>query len=226
MTGFAWHPENKEYVCCSLSTGQVAIVDIESETVNYVFEHSLEAWVVAWNIPSSDLLSCWSGGDDGRIQFCNREDRRIHGAGVTAIVPLLPNLVITGSYDDEIRVVEYTEPQAGRRQYNVLAEKRLGGGVWKIKVARRTETESRTVWLLLVCCMYAGAVLIEISREKEASSAWHIHQVAEFKEHESMCYGGDVLFVQPSSTCDSPATNLTAVTCSFYDKRISLWAYP
>ena len=49
---------------------------------------------------------------------------------VTAILPLSETLVVTGSYDDYIRLI--STPTVGRRQ--VLAELNLGGGVWRVKV--------------------------------------------------------------------------------------------
>jgi diphthamide biosynthesis protein 7 len=60
------------------------------------------------------------------------QDRRSHQAGVTAILPLASgdNILITGSYDDNIRVLH--APLQGRKQ--VLAEENLEGGVWRLKL--------------------------------------------------------------------------------------------
>jgi diphthamide biosynthesis protein 7 len=60
------------------------------------------------------------------------QDRRSHQAGVTAILPLASedNILITGSYDDNIRVIH--TPLQGRKQ--VLAEENLEGGVWRLKL--------------------------------------------------------------------------------------------
>jgi diphthamide biosynthesis protein 7 len=62
------------------------------------------------------------------------QDRRSHQAGVTAILPLASenNILITGSYDDNIRVL-YT-PLQGRKQ--VLCEENLEGGVWRLKMLK------------------------------------------------------------------------------------------
>lgn len=57
-------------------------------------------------------------------------DRKIHEAGVTSILPLANDLLVTGSYDDRIRLL--SAPVLGRRK--VLAELDLGGGVWRLKV--------------------------------------------------------------------------------------------
>jgi diphthamide biosynthesis protein 7 len=60
------------------------------------------------------------------------QDRRSHQAGVTAILPLASedNILITGSYDDNIRILH--APLQGRKQ--VLCEENLEGGVWRLKI--------------------------------------------------------------------------------------------
>lgn len=87
---------------------------------------------------SADGKAVFSGGDDATLRFGGPagewSDRRTHGAGVTAILPLAneENVTVTGSYDDRIRVL-FT-PQVGRKQ--MLAEQDLGGGVWRLKMLR------------------------------------------------------------------------------------------
>lgn len=68
-------------------------------------------------------------------------DRKAHGAGVTAILPLVgeDDVTVTGSYDDRIRVLG--TPLVGRKQ--VLAEEDLGGGVWRLKMLREEVGEVR-----------------------------------------------------------------------------------
>lgn len=69
------------------------------------------------------------------------QDRKIHSAGVTAIVPLpladeAGQLVVTGSYDESLRLLRLPALRngvmMGKRQ--VLAEVGLGGGVWRVKI--------------------------------------------------------------------------------------------
>ena len=62
------------------------------------------------------------------------KDRRLHQAGVTAILPLNPDLAVTGSYDDHIRLVSLASDSIRR----VLVEHNLGGGVWRLKVLARS----------------------------------------------------------------------------------------
>ena len=126
--------------------------------------HSLEAWTLAWTCRSAehDLgPELYSGGDDsalcrhglsvysvsGNLRDGNIpshgydfvppiRDAKTHNAGVTAILPLQPvfheeQVLLTGSYDEYVRVLL---PINGRTTPMVLAEERLGGGVWSLKI--------------------------------------------------------------------------------------------
>ena len=121
--------------------------------------HSLEPWTLAF---SPDASHIFSGGDDAVLQALRLSsssdadanevngssndgdddeqapatqlwtDRKLHEAGVTSILPLANDLLVTGSYDDRIRLL--SAPALGRRK--VLAELDLGGGVWRLKTLR------------------------------------------------------------------------------------------
>ena len=63
-------------------------------------------------------------------------DSKTHMAGVTAILPLQTiideeQVLLTGSYDEFVRVLL---PVKGSTRPKILAEERLGGGVWRLKV--------------------------------------------------------------------------------------------
>lgn len=63
-------------------------------------------------------------------------DTKTHMAGVTAILPLQPvfhgeQVLLTGSYDEYVRLLL---PVEGGKRPKLLAEKRLGGGVWRLKI--------------------------------------------------------------------------------------------
>jgi diphthamide biosynthesis protein 7 len=114
-------------------------------TITELTSHSLEPWTLAF---SPDTSHIFSGGDDAVLQSMQVSygsgsdgddspssttlwsDRKTHEAGVTAILPLANDLLITGSYDDNIRLV--SAPPVGRRQ--VLAELNLEGGVWRLRM--------------------------------------------------------------------------------------------
>ena len=63
-------------------------------------------------------------------------DSKTHMAGVTAILPLQTvsdeeQVLLTGSYDEIVRVLLSVK---GSNRSKILAEERLGGGVWRLKV--------------------------------------------------------------------------------------------
>lgn len=145
VLSIAWHPHQPHVIGITLSNGNVCLLhdsagissaQNEVMEVRDIHKHELEAWTLAFaGDESKDVLS---GGDDVVLQnsFINGgtasfkwKDRRLHEAGVTAILPLTNDLIITGSYDDYIRLI--STPAAGRRQ--VLASLNLGGGVWRMK---------------------------------------------------------------------------------------------
>jgi diphthamide biosynthesis protein 7 len=136
------------------------------DTAKEVLVHDLEAWTLSF---SHDGTAIYSGGDDASLRFSTLQstpstsnaqktededdddeetftplqwqDRRSHQAGVTAILPLAsePDILITGSYDDNIRILH--TPLVGRKQ--VLAEENLEGGVWRLKMLEQ-DTKART----------------------------------------------------------------------------------
>lgn len=126
--------------------------------------HSFEVWTLAWTSKGAedDLHpELYSGGDgavlcrhglsvipvsgslnDGNIPSHRYEfeaprcDTKTHMAGVTAILPLQPvfhgeQVLLTGSYDEYVRVLL---PVEGGNRPKILAEERLGGGVWRLKI--------------------------------------------------------------------------------------------
>ncbi|KAL6704286.1 hypothetical protein ACN47E_008350 [Coniothyrium glycines] len=242
ITAFSWHPESF-MVGMTLSNGKVhlGIIDSdensESPTEMEVALHDLEAWTLAFLPDSSGVLS---GGDDSTLRFAELTegsessmpwvDKKTHGAGVTAILPVHLDdqgmLVITGSYDDHIRLLHVSS--AGRRQ--VLAESNLGGGVWRLKLLDknpklpahhgvekwRSEPPPEAI-LLLVSCMHAGSRIIKLSRSP--AKAWIFEVLAKFEEHESMNYGSDC---QPNPNDQGQRT---FITTSFYDRLLCLWRY-
>ncbi|KAK5110503.1 hypothetical protein LTR85_001016 [Meristemomyces frigidus] len=157
VLSLAWHPRRPEIIGVTLSDGSVCLCEstggviwgLDSAVrVTHVQQHTLEAWTLAFLADQDDHIDVLSGGDDMVLQRCtindNDEctelwrDRRIHQAGVTAILPLDNELILTGSYDDHIRLI--AAPPTGRRQ--LLAETTLGGGVWRLKLLNVEGTEA------------------------------------------------------------------------------------
>lgn len=117
-------------------------------TTHEIQQHELEAWTLAFMPPTrheKESVKVLSGGDDIVLQCSSDDppaapqiplwkDRKLHSAGITAILPLSNTLVVTGSYDDHIRLLHL--PAVGRKQ--TLASLCLGGGVWRLKLLSST----------------------------------------------------------------------------------------
>ena len=83
---------------------------------------------------SGSLLDGDISSDGDGFQAPSR-DSKTHSAGVTAILPLQTvfdeeQFLLTGSYDEFVRVLL---PIKGSDRPKILAEERLGGGVWRLK---------------------------------------------------------------------------------------------
>ncbi|KAL2163679.1 hypothetical protein VTH06DRAFT_5737 [Thermothelomyces fergusii] len=172
--------------------------------------HALEAWCVVISpnptitIPPGEgesvpgSFKVYSGGDDSmlRSRVCNWTDSgftqfhpasklRGHDAGVTAILPLLAQddgqeLIATGSYDEHIRLFSF--PPFGRPKK--LAESRLGGGVWRLKLVDMDTTPSHSSrWRarILASCMHAGARILEVLQTLDGDYRFEV--LGRFEEH-------------------------------------------
>lgn len=232
----------------SLSSGQIRVLDYKTsdKALRSIQSHSLEAWTVAWSTAGCNDESCilYSGGDDSALckhgEVCLKStlkkdgeplvdeapqstscDVKTHLAGVTAILPIATGtageeILLTGSYDEYLRIL--TPLGTGRRS-KVLAEKRLGGGVWRLKLVGAGQlVEGGELELkVLASCMHAGARIVEIRRSKEQE--WAVRVLACFEEHESMNYASD-LSVEISK---DGLKSTTYVSTSFYDRKLCIW---
>ncbi|KAK3110006.1 hypothetical protein LTR53_016156 [Teratosphaeriaceae sp. CCFEE 6253] len=238
VLSLAWHPAQAGVVGVTLSDGRICLCASMSGkpwadegatlSVTTVHEHSLEAWTLAFR-QHDDGVDVLSGGDDLVLQlstangddvFASRwQDRKLHQAGVTAILPIADDLVMTGSYDDHIRLI--STPSVGRRQ--LLAEMDLGGGVWRLKLisdsadkACAAAAEGSRSMVILASCMHAGSRVLRLSRSADTED-WSFENLARFEEHKSMNYGSDV----------QPGLGIVKaiVSTSFYDKLLCLWRF-
>lgn len=177
--------------------------------------------------------------------------RKFHNAGVTAILPLQPGLILTGSYDDHIRLIRI-QPRP-----SILTEFNLGGGVWRLKLLA---TQDNNTYDILASCMHAGTRILKLNIGGCEGPTFTI--LATFEENESMNYGSDLQPTptpteitdgngkkedgEPNVTVDGSdfpqlqkvATKriddgnkkftpkeYTVVSTSFYDKRLCLWKF-
>jgi len=211
--------------------------------------HSLEAWTVAWSTRASgpEFVQLYSGGDDSAICRHNLKsdqlsvgrstdeeqadcrpaglDTKIHMAGVTAIAPLFAfdeektEFLLTGSYDEYVRILAIdTSPNSTK--FQVLAEKRLHGGVWKLmsKEISMEDPRDEVTFTVVASCMHAGAKILRIRRSERGE--WTIEVAARFEEHESMNYASDARF-----DSDGYSPTLTVVSTSFYDRKLCVWNF-
>ncbi|KAF4536300.1 WD repeat containing protein [Lasiodiplodia theobromae] len=171
------------------------------------------------------------------------QDRKTHQAGVTAILPLTtpssssgeesqppPLLILTGSYDDHIRLLALPPtPTSFPRRPKLLAELDLGGGVWRLKDitdTRSEETEGAYEYTILASCMHAGARVLRLkgssSQQDEGGEdlEWSFEVLAAFEEHKSMNYGSDV---QPGE--GGRGGGRKVVSTSFYDRLLAMWRW-
>ena len=181
--------------------------------------------------------SSWtiSAGPSGTDANTHRSwlDKKTHQAGVTAVLPFgidrddnhpRTDLLITGSYDDHIRVLQVPTVENGLCRPVLLGERNLGGGVWRFSITKhawsRQEEPVKQLWIeLAVCCMYAGVKIVRLSG-KSFQDLWSIDILAQFTGHESICYGLDSRHSVESNT--SPC-EIRSISCSFYDRRVCLW---
>lgn len=236
-------------IAVSLSTGQIGILNygIQDAPVRLVPAHSLEAWTIAWStinaLDGSPYL--YSGGDDSALSVhtvndilhmetldteqstqmayeSRSRDIKAHGAGVTAILPLMIGFetdretLLTGSYDEFLRVLV---PQIPGRRTKILVEKRLGGGVWRLKQLGSSQTSSAggKKSVILASCMHAGVKVVEVSRSVE--EYWSIRILGCFNEHLSMNYASDAR----EENHDGAFKSRMYISSSFYDKRLCVW---
>lgn len=245
VLSIAWSPlrSTPTTLAYSLSTGRIGIFDYKSfeSSSRTTQAHSFEAWTIAWsNMESKAASTLYSGGDDSALcmhhevipsEF-NRHsgqwmtetiirDGKAHGAGVTAILPIAigvgtEEIVVTGSYDEFIRVLTLG---TSSRRAQVLCEKRLGGGVWRLKCLRhdRPSPNGKLKIEVLASCMHAGTRILQICRSE--AQFWDIKIVARFEEHESMNYASDARreVFGKNSSCT------TFVSTSFYDRKLCIW---
>ena len=245
VLSLAWCPAPQQagLLAASLSNGTITVFRSRNsrrqELPRLAKCHTLEVWTVAWSpVDFGEHELLFSGGDDSAInahelnsqsqdfpvdQSQKQRDHKTHGAGVTAILPLATvdskeQIVVTGSYDESVRVLAIP-PSASRNRWQCLAEKHLHGGVWRLKLMKSSSLGACSVFIVLASCMHAGARVLTIRRLE--STEWAITVSAKFEEHQSMNYAGDARFESDKGRTQK----FTVVSTSFYDKKMCVWKY-
>ncbi|PGH23828.1 hypothetical protein AJ80_02076 [Polytolypa hystricis UAMH7299] len=246
---FNTNPPNYEFSTSEMSERQLLPTGPAIVEVWYVAFHSIHG-NEAPLLFSGDDFGCltahefsadrgdWTDGEFPLESLKTSDRGRYHGAGVTAILPLYSNetgtVLLTGSYDENIRVVHRTA--AGK--WEVFAEKSLGGGVWRLKCldsqpssVLREGAENEHSYLILASCMHAGTRVLRVSclaggESGSEDNTWEIEILHEFTEHESMNYASDVFRGNAGPGRQgsiSKDLDLLVVSSSFYDMRVCVW---
>lgn len=141
-----------------------------------------------------------------------------------------PEILLTGSYDDFIRV--YQPPSLYSTKSKVLASKDIGcsgGGVWRLKFLtdpndppKSDQSDLKRRFLVLASCMRVGCKVLEIKESREGE--WTIDVLAKTAVHESMNYASDVVPLSIEEV-DKGKDMRTIVSTSFYDRLLFVWRY-
>ncbi|KAL8154218.1 hypothetical protein V2J09_011978 [Rumex salicifolius] len=209
-----WHPSATS-LSVGLSVGSVSIISLSDSHLNLERTwkaHDFELWTTCFDVHQPQLV--YTGSDDCRFSCWDLrqcapspafQNSKAHTMGVCCIVksPYDSNLLLTGSYDEYLRVWDMRSISKPVNETSVC----LGGGVWRIKY-HPSEPE-----LVLAACMHNGFAIVEIDDEKKL-------QVKEtYTKHGSLAYGAD----WQRGQSNHHRKNVTVATCSFYDKMLRLW---
>ena len=123
-----------------------------------------------------------------------------HNAGVVSILPISDSLILTGSYDNSLRLFDYRNLKTPTISIN------LDGGVWRILPRPQSSSPS-----FLACCMQSGAKLVNTTQDFLS-----FEQGGLFAPHEDnrLIYGG------------SWQSENVAALCSFYEKKLYICRIP
>ena len=187
-------------------------------------DSKISVWDIDPLVTRPDLFSDASRGKlpaNHLLQACGQrwaEDTKTHKAGVTALLQLADKILLTGSYDEYVRIVKLTE---NSNQCITIAKRKLDGGVWGLRLIGEMRLDKEhpgwRAFFVLASCMAAGPRVLKVGHD--ANGQWEIRLVEEFKEHESLNYASDI---QPLKEGDDP-TKRILVTTSFYDMRVCVW---
>jgi diphthamide biosynthesis protein 7 len=153
-------------------------------------------------------LKGWDTRAPSRPAFINS---RSHTMGVTSIQtdPRSEHHVLTGSYDERLRIVDLRMPTTE------LCALPLGGGVWCAR------WHPRDPGAILTACMHNGFHIARAGGDQ-------LEHVASYEGHgvgDALAYGADWSHAPAHDTSTGPA-RLLGATCSFYDHALHLWAVP
>nr|GMC75688.1 diphthine methyltransferase homolog [Ipomoea batatas] len=209
-----WNPSASS-IAVGLSDGSVSILSLhESQLRTQEWKaHDFEVWAASFDIHQPQLVytgsddckfSCWDSRDDpSKLVFQNT---KVHTMGVCCIAknPSDPNTLLTGSYDEHLRIWDVRSISRPVNEKSIS----LHGGVWRIKY------HPVVPGIVLTACMHNGFAVVNVERDEP--------EVMEtYKKHGSLAYGADW---QRGSLCmEGKRENTAIATCSFYDRLLHIW---
>ena len=115
----------------------------------------------------------------------------------------------SASYDNSVRLFDVRKPLAP------LVQADVGGGAWRVKWHPSPSRKND----LLVACMHDGFKVVRFGGLGDSSTSADVWEVVKrFNEHESLAYGVDWSFAEPSGDGET-----LVASCSFYDHTLRLW---
>ncbi|XP_067635675.1 diphthine methyltransferase-like [Eurosta solidaginis] len=199
-------------ILISDSKGGLNLIDYKPELglkkVDTFSAHGFEAWTCAFY--KWDINRIYSGGDDILLQAYDlRSSSRIftnksHNAGVTSLLShsMREHLLLTGSYDEHLRIFDTRSMKAPLEQLN------LGGGIWRLKADPFQGDR------ILAACMYHNFSIVQLSNEELIVPTI----VGEYFAHKGICYGADWC---RNIKCNENQDFYVA-TWSFYDHKLNV----
>jgi len=173
--------------------------------------HGYEVWATTFDI-CTHLL--YSGSDDCRFSCWDLRDSpstlvfqntKSHQMGICCFAQssMNSNMILTGSYDEFLRVWDIRSTLKPVSKYYIS----LGRGVWRIK------PHPSIPGLVLAACMHNGFD-VQVGDE--------IAIVAEsYAKHKSLAYGA--VWQRGERVEDKTRWESLVATCSFYDRLLRIW---
>lgn len=210
-----WSPLGTD-ITVGLSNGSVAINSLGESQLEVKQEwkaHDFELWTTSFDTHQPHLV--YTGSDDCKFSGWDLREgppklafqiSKAHKMGVCVIAksPSDPNTLLTGSYDENLRLWDV---RSISRPVNE-ASLGLGGGVWRIK------HHPFEPGLVLAACMHNGFAIVKV-KGAEAEV------IERYCKHESLAYGADWHREEPVH--GGERKNSLVATCSFYDRLLRIW---
>lgn len=117
-----------------------------------------------------------------------------------------PNTLLTGSYDEHLRIWDVRSISKPVSESSIC----LGGGVWRIK------HHPYIPGLALTACMHNGFAIVKFGGDR-------VEVVEKYEKHGSLAYGGDWQRGDSAVVGERKSSAFAVATCSFYDRLLRVW---